>query len=104
MRKICIGALTGGLMVIMGFTSPLLAQQAPPPASQQSFSSLISAGYKVVSTTYVQPGADRPNDLVLVTLQNNNGVAVCTFSTGTWENLGNTKVADDPKVCDIRKF
>ena len=104
MRGIRISVLTGGLMVFLSFYSPSLAQQASPAPSQQSFSSLISAGYKVVATTYVPPGTDSPNHLVLVTLQNNTSVAVCTFNTGAWENLGKTKVTDDPKVCDIRTF
>jgi hypothetical protein len=71
---------------------------------EQSFRSLLSEGYAVVSTTYVAAEAfTSKNPALLVTLQKQTVVAVCTFSPGGWETISNSSGVDDQKACDVLK-
>ena len=96
-RAALVGLLLGLFAVV-----PALAQQAAAQPNQQSFHSLLSSGFKIVATAYVGADAETKAPVVLVTLQNNATVAVCTFGIGAWENLSTTPSADDPKTCDVR--
>ena len=100
---------TLAFMAGLALGAPAFAQSASPapsdPTTEQSFKSLISTGFKVVATTFV-PGevqSDK-NPVILVTLQKDQSVAVCTFGFGSWEQMGSSSTVDDDKVCDIRRY
>jgi hypothetical protein len=90
-----------GFFAALIFSTPSSAQ-TPAPV-QQSFVSLTGAGFKVAGT-FLVPGADTTAKaaMVVVTLQKDSAVAVCTFSLGAWENLSNNVAATDAKTCDVR--
>lgn len=93
------------LMLGLAAGPAALAQAPAQPPSEQSFHSLVSDGFKVVATTFI-PGevqSDK-NPVVLVTLQKDQAVAVCTFGFGSWETMGSSSVMDDEKACDIRRY
>ena len=101
-RTIRRAALVGLTLGLCGVAPALAQPAAAAQPNQQSFHSLLSGGFKVVGTAYVPADAQTKNPIVLVTMQNNATVAVCTFGVGAWENLSTTPAADDPKTCDVR--
>jgi hypothetical protein len=103
-RAALVGLTLGLCSVAPALAQPAAAQPAAPQPTQQSFHSLISSGYKVVATAFVAADAETKSPIVVVTLQNNTAVAVCTFGIGSWENLSTTSSADDPKTCDVRAW
>jgi hypothetical protein len=98
----------GGICLGLCCVAPSWAEQATPQKGPQSFHSLISSGYKIISASYVPVTPDIANYIknsaFLVTLQNNNAVAVCVFSLHDWEYFANSKALDDPAACDFRSF
>ena len=94
-RSVLLAGLFAGLI-----STPSVAQ---PAAVQQSFVSLIGAGYKVVGTFFVPANETSvKTPTVVVSLQKDNVVAVCTFSVGGWESISNASGATDAKACDVR--
>src|SRR5262249_25625090 len=78
------------------------ASAADAPPQQASFKDVIARGMKIVGTTSLTAEANKTtNAVVIVTLQLDKTVAVCTFSIGAWENM-NASLQDDAKACDVR--
>jgi hypothetical protein len=70
---------------------------------QRPFTQLIADGYEIKAVTLnpaVQEGGPTANHIV-VTLQKDKSVAVCTFAPGQWEALTDSVLAE-AKWCDVR--
>ncbi|WP_431554989.1 hypothetical protein [Methyloceanibacter sp.] len=69
---------------------------------QRPFPQLIADGYEIKAVTLnpAEEGRGKTNH-VLVTLQKDKSVAVCTFAPPDWENMTDAALAD-PKSCDVR--
>jgi hypothetical protein len=70
---------------------------------QRAFNQLITDGYEIKAVTInpiVQETGGTTNHL-LVTLQKDKSVAVCTFAPNQWEGLIDSVLAES-KWCDVR--
>ena len=87
----------------VAFITALSAQAAKFVDTQQSFSSLIASGFEVVATTFI-PREAQPNNkpVILVTLQQEKRVAVCSFSPPAWQNMVQEEL-NNPSQCEIRQ-
>jgi hypothetical protein len=92
-------AATVGLLAAL-CTSGCSAQEE----AQQSFKSLIARGFKVVATSVISSEyqSDKKS-VIVVTLQQDKAVAVCTVGLAGWENL-HTSATENPKACDVRFY
>ena len=92
-------------LVMLGLASaPCLTPSARAEDPQQAFKTLVARGFKIAATTVVPAEVNKTKDPVLVvTLQLDKAVAVCTFGVGTWENMGQS-LETDPKACDVRFY
>lgn len=84
----------------------LLVGARPSPAdeaAQQSLVMVLGKGFKVVATTFV-PGEARSDKkpALVVTLQLDKTLAVCTFGTGSWETIASSGSAELATVCDLK--
>jgi hypothetical protein len=100
-------ARAAGVALTIGFVAAAPALADPPPSQQpaprqQSLKSLLAENYKLVATTFIP--AEVQSDkapVMLVTLQRDRLVAVCTFGVGGWETLSTSGVADEATACDV---
>ena len=91
--------------MLLGLTATLFfagAARAEDP--EQSFAALIGRGFKVAATSYIPAADASKSPVVVVTLQLDKAVAVCTFSVGVWENMTDKTLKDDAKACDVRFY
>ena len=76
---------------------------AEDSGKQRPFNQLIADGYEIKAVTLnpiVQETGGTTNHL-LVTLQKDKSVAVCTFAPNQWEGLIDSVLAES-KWCDVR--
>lgn len=81
-------------------TSVCLAQDGE---KQRPFTQLIADGYEIKAVTLfpaVKTSAGT-SDHVVVTLQKDKSVAVCTFAPNQWEGLFDSVLAES-RWCDVR--
>jgi hypothetical protein len=91
--------------MLFGLTAALcLAGAARAEDPEQSFATLIGRGFKIVGTSYVPPFDNVKNSAMVITLQLDKAVAVCTFAAATWENMTDKTLKDDAKACDVRFY
>jgi hypothetical protein len=96
MRKALVCALS---VQLLAGASVCFAEDSQ---KQRPFPQLIAGGYEIKAVTLspAEEGRGKTNH-VLVTLQKDKSVAVCTFAPPDWENLTDAPLAD-PKSCDVR--
>ena len=99
MRLAIGGAVTLGVLALFMSPRPSFADE---PA-QQPLTTLLGKGFRVVATSFI-PGEVQVDKkpVVLVTLQADKVIAVCTFAVGNWENIATSGSADNPKQCDVK--
>lgn len=97
MRKVFACAVCVQLLA----ASVCLAQDS---GKQRAFTQLIADGYEIKAVTLspAEEGRAKTNHL-LVTLQKDKSVAVCTFAPPDWESMTDAALAE-PKSCDVRQF
>ena len=80
--------------------SACLAQDSE---KQRPFNQLIADGYEIKAVTInpIAPETGGTTNHLLVTLQKDKSVAVCSFPPPNWENMTDSTLAD-PKLCDVR--
>jgi hypothetical protein len=86
------------VVTLANFVSP----SAHAIEKQLPFKELMSRGFKIVATTTVANPQGTGN-LVIVTMQADKSVAVCTFTIAGWEEL-TPAVENDAKACDVRFY
>lgn len=80
------------------------AQAGDAPARQQPFKTLMARGMRIVAVTVVPAEVNKSADpVVIVTMQLDKTVAVCTFGVAQWENLSQN-IEDNPQACDVRNY
>ena len=97
MHKVLAFALS---VQLVASASVCLAQDGE---KQRAFTELVADGYEIKAVTInpiVQETGGATNHL-LVTLQKDKSVAVCTFAPNQWEGLIDSALAE-PKWCDVR--
>lgn len=85
---------------LLASASVCLAQDSD---KQRPFTQLIADGYEIKAVTLfpaVKTSAGT-SDHVVVTLQKEKSVAVCTFAPNQWEGLVDSRLAE-AKWCDVR--
>jgi hypothetical protein len=92
------GAFALGVWVLL-FSAAFAADER-----QQPFPTLIGKGFKIVATAFL-PSESRTDKIavLVVTLQLDKSVAVCTYKPGSWENLEDA-ILQDAKACDVRSY
>lgn len=99
MRFAIGGALTLGVLALFMSPRPSVADE---PA-QQPLAALLGKGFKVVATNYVPGEVQSDNKpVILVTLQDDKMIAVCTFAVGNWEMIATSGSAENAKQCDVK--
>jgi hypothetical protein len=100
---------TATLIAVLALPAALRAgeaqQQAAAPApNEEPFKALMARGLKIVSVVLVQADINRTNNsVVVVTMQLDKQIAVCTFAIAQWENMTQL-IDDDAKACEIRNY
>lgn len=91
------------LVVVSGaILASFAASRAHAIDKQLPFKELMSRGFKIVATaTVASPQGN--GTLVIVTMQAEKSVAVCTFTVAGWEEL-TPAVENDAKACDVRSY
>lgn len=82
----------------------LTGAQAGDAPRQQPFKTLMARGLRIVAVTVVPAEVNKSADpVVVVTMQLDKTVAVCTFGVAQWENLSQN-IEDNPQACDVRSY
>jgi len=96
-----------GFIAVTGFVIALFLSSSSnaDEAKQQTFKTLVARGFKVVATA-VTPAEVQPDKVpvIVVTLQQETAVAVCTMSFGNWESMSKLALEDTASVCDVRFY
>ena len=71
---------------------------AQEPRRQAAFKTLQAEGFDVKAVTFVH---ENDQDYLLVTMQKERAVAVCTFSPGAWSNMDEPTL-ENSELCEIR--
>lgn len=98
--RLAIGAaITLGALALFLGPRPCFADEAP----QQPLAALLGKGFRIVATSFI-PGEIQSDKrpVILVTLQADKVIAVCTYSVGNWETIATSGSADNPKQCDVK--
>jgi hypothetical protein len=86
---------------LLASASVCLAQDSE---KQRAFTQLITDGYEIKAVTLspAEEGRAKTNH-ILVTLQKDKSVAVCTFAPPDWENMADAALAN-AQLCDVRQY